>query len=149
MAEAEQFAVALDAFVKKAKGRADTVVRKIVLDIGTRVVMRSPVGDPSLWEGPAPKGYTGGRFRANWQYGENAAPSGVLDERDPSGIQVVNRIASSIQPQAAGKVHFLTNNLPYAMRLETGWSQQAPQGMVGITVREYRSIVANAVKALS
>ncbi len=70
------FTLQLKAFAEKAKGNADLVVRKVVLDIGTRVVLRSPVGDPDLWEGKAPKGYVGGRFRGNWQYG-NFSGAGV------------------------------------------------------------------------
>jgi hypothetical protein len=42
-------------------------------------------------------------------------------------------------------VHFLTNNLPYALRLEYGWSKnQAPAGMVGLAVAEFQSIVRDA-----
>ncbi|NBT33816.1 MAG: hypothetical protein EBT13_18445 [Rhodobacteraceae bacterium] len=31
---------------------------------------------------------------------------------------------------------YIQNNLPYANRLENGWSGQAPQGMVALTVAE-------------
>ncbi len=146
MAE-ESFVLDMTNFVKKAKGNMDLVVRKVVLDIGTRIVMRSPVGDPSKWEGPAPKGYTGGRFRANWQYGENVAPNGTLDARDPAGTATVVKLSGAVKPDAAGKLHYLTNNLPYAMPLERGWSQQAPAGMVGITIREFANVVNKAAAA--
>jgi hypothetical protein len=148
MADANKFVVDLAALVKKAKGNMDLVVRKIVLDTGTRIVMRSPVGDGSLWRSPPPKGYTGGRFRANWQYGEGAIPQGTSTAIDPSGAVSLARIAG-VRPEAAGKVHYLTNNLPYAMRLETGWSRQAPGGMVALAVREFQSVVAAAAKAVN
>jgi hypothetical protein len=45
---------------------------------------------------------------------------------------------------AAGKVHYITNNLPYAWRLEHGHSKQAPAGMVGLTVVEFAGIVDKA-----
>lgn len=144
----DKFALDLSRFAKKATGNIDQVVRKVVLDIGTRIVMRSPVGDASHWSSPPPKGYTGGRFRANWQYAENAIPAGVLPDIDPSGRASLKRIGS-IAPDAGGKIHYIVNNLPYAQRLEYGWSKsQAPQGMVGITIVEYQSIVANAAKAV-
>lgn len=146
MSTPQQFALQMDAFIQKAKGNMDKVVRKVVIDIGTRVVMRSPVGDPSHWMHPAPKGYTGGHFRANWQYGENARPDGISGAIDKSGQVSISRITGGVQPGAAGKVHYIVNNLPYAMRLETGWSKQAPAGMVGITVREYQAIVARAAE---
>ena len=49
-----------------------------------------------------------------------------------------------IPAKAAGTVHVWINNLPYAQRLEDGWSKQAPSGMVGLAVREFRSIVESA-----
>lgn len=138
------FAADISAFVKKANGNMDLVVRKVVLDLGTSVVFRSPVGDPSTWAGPAPAGYTGGRFRANWQYGEMTMPSGVVDATDPSGSKTIGKLVSMVKEGAAGKVHFLANNLPYAERIETGWSKQAPAGVVGLAVREFVAVVERA-----
>lgn len=145
----DKFSVDVSAFVKKAKANMDAVVRKIVLDLGTRVVLRSPVGDPSGWAHPAPKGYTGGRFRANWQYSIVAPETGVLNVADKSGQVSIARITSGMPKGAAGWVHFIVNNLPYAKRLETGWSRQAPAGMVGLAVKEFQAIVARAAKAVN
>ena len=44
-----QFAMDIARFVEQTKGRQDVVVRKIALELLTRVVMRSPVGNPELW----------------------------------------------------------------------------------------------------
>lgn len=149
MSDGKQFALDLSAWVKKAKGNMDGVVRKVVLDLGTRIVMRSPVGDGSHWKSPPPPGYIGGRFRANWQYGEATRPAGTLLAIDPKGNSTVTKLVAGVKPDAAGKIHWLTNNLPYAQRLEYGWSKrQAPAGMVGITVTEYQTIVRNAVAAV-
>jgi hypothetical protein len=146
----EQFTIDLTAFVKKAKGRADALVRKVVLDLGARVVMRSPVGDASYWKNPPPKGYTGGHFRANWQYGESVRPSGNVEGVDKSGRLALGKMGSKVRLDgAAGRTHFLVNNLPYALRIEHGWSaRQAPNGVVGVTVIEYRQVVRNALRAI-
>jgi hypothetical protein len=144
----EKFVLDLTAFVNKAKGNFDQVVRKVILDVGTRLVLRSPVGQPALWKGPAPKGYTGGRFRANWQYGDSVRPRGVIDAVDLSGASSVARVASGAARTAAGRLHYLTNNLPYAMALERGHSKQAPAGMVGLVVREWQGIVDRAAQAV-
>lgn len=146
------FGMDLKAFAAKAKGNADLVVRKVVIDMGTEIVSRSPVGDPTHWDadfksvmaaqGWSYKGYVGGRFRANWQYGTASKPDGVLDTTDKSGGQAIARISGSVPTNAAGKVHFLTNNLPYALRLENGYSKQAPSGMVGLTVLKFQQYVA-------
>jgi|SRR5690242_11445466 len=135
MAKPDKFALDLTALTVKYKGRLDAVVRKVVLDLGTRIILRSPVKT--------------GRFRANWQYGLGAPPEGTTLEVDKSGAATLRTLTRSVvQQDAAGKIHWLTNNLPYAVRLEYGWSKQAPAGMVGVTVREYQRVVRDAAKAV-
>ncbi len=75
----------------------------------------------------AGKGYVGGRFRANW----NVA-AGTPDRTTTDATQ---RARSDAEAQKAlslelGGVIYMTNSLPYAKRLEDGWSKQAPTGMV-------------------
>lgn len=150
MSKGRDFTVNLSAFIKKGRANMDAVVRKIVLDMSTSIVMRSPVGDGTLWKNPPPKGYIGGRFRANWQYGNMAEPSGELPDIDPSGQASIARITAGLPPiGAAGMVHMIRNNLPYSERLETGWSKQASAGMVGLTVVEFASTVEAAVRAIN
>jgi len=43
------FTLDITKFVEKAKGNVDTVIRKVAADLLTRVVQRSPVGNPELW----------------------------------------------------------------------------------------------------
>jgi hypothetical protein len=139
------FALDVSKWVEKVKGREDTVVRKISLDMFSRVVMRSPVGQPKLWKHPAPPGYVGGRFRNNWYVSIDTPSNESNSKPDASGEGSLGRIRGSLTEIHAGMRIFLTNNLPYAWRLETGWSTQAPSGMVGITVTEFQSIVDKAV----
>lgn len=141
------FTADLSRAVESRKDRMGTIVRKVVIDIGARVVMRSPVGDPSIWVSPPPAGYAGGRFRANWQYGFNAAPVGDLPDIDPSGEASNKRIRIGVTAAPVAGMHYIANNLPYATRLERGHSSQAPSGMVGLTLIEYRGIVGEAARA--
>jgi len=130
--------------------RANAVVRKVVIDVGTSLVMKSPVGDADYWIMPPPEGYVGGRFRANWQYGLNAPDIGTSEAVDQSGTGTIGNIVSSIPGKAGGEIHYITNSLPYASRLEDGWSRrQAPHGMVAITIVEFQPIVAAAARALA
>lgn len=140
-----KFGLDMKAFCKKYEDRLDVVVRKTLLSLGTNLVLRSPVGDPSLWKTPAPAGYVGGRFRANWQYGFNVPVSGNLDKVDADGKGTIDNMNNRMQQQDASGIHFITNNLPYANRLEYGHSSQAPQGMVGITVVEFNDYITKAV----
>jgi len=96
---------------KSIKAAAD-VVRKSAHEVFARVVKRSPVGDPDKWQSKPPPGYKGGTtFRGAWQF------------------------------QQVGPEFHIFNNLPYALPLEHGWSQQAPHGMVKVTVTEWNDIV--------
>ncbi len=138
------FALDLSKFAAKAKDNMDAVVRKTVLDIGARIVEKSPVGDATLWQSPPPPGYVGGRFRANWQYAFASVPVGDLPDIDPTGAMSISRISTGLNSAPGAGIHYLCNNLPYAKRLEDGWSSQAPAGMVGLTVLEFQAVVKKA-----
>lgn len=141
------FAADLNKFADKVKGRADDVVGDVVLQLAQAVDRRSPVGDASYWISKPPKGYVGGHFRANWQLGADAIPAGEVAGVDPTGANAQGRILASIPEDAAGKVYYLVNNAPYARRLEDGWSRQAPQGMVALSVIDFPQMVDQAVAA--
>jgi hypothetical protein len=133
-------------FVDRAKERANDVVRNVVIEVGTSIVMRTPVGNPTLWKRKPPPGYVGGRARGNWQCDVSAAPEGDLPDIDATGSVSIARITAAIPDAAAGKRYYLTNNLPYAMELEVNHhSSQAPNGMVGLAVLEFQQIVKAAV----
>lgn len=140
------FSSDLAKFSAKTNSKLDRVVKKIVIDMGTRIVLRTPVGEPSTWQSPAPPGYVGGRARANWQYGNGEMPQGVLDFVDKGGNSTVNKIIGGVQASKAASIHWVANNLPYIKRLEEGWSDQAPQGMVRLTVLEFEQTIRDALK---
>ena len=112
----------------KTERKLDLAVRKISLELFSRVILRSPVDT--------------GRFRANWQVAIGTMPNGTLDLTDASGTATVSKATARSAGVKAGDVIYLANNLPYAQRLEDGYSGQAPAGMVGLTVQEFQSIAA-------
>lgn len=126
-----------------AGDKLDQVVRGTLLDLSRRVIMRTPVGDPSGWQNPPPPGYVGGTARGNWQVSYGSPEPGVLARTDQSGQTTIADVAQQTE-LAGGNVWYLTNNLPYIQRLEfEGWSDQSPQGMVRISLSELdRSIDA-------
>lgn len=97
----------------------------------------------------APAGYTGGRFRGNWQVGLDAQPDGETGRIDKSGnmtLAVGNYMLE--QFKVGTKAIYFTNNVPYAYRLEFGHSSQAPSGMIRITAEDavkYFTEAANEV----
>lgn len=135
-------------FVAKTTRRNNAIVRKLVIDMGTSLVMKTPVGNPTLWKNPdgAPAGYVGGAARANWQYGNGAMPEGALDLIDKGGNSTINRIIGGVQASPVASIHWIANNLPYIERLETGWSTQAPQGMLRLTVAEFEPTIRAVLK---
>jgi hypothetical protein len=147
------FAEQLSAFAEKTKQKHDVIVRRVVLQIGASLVERSPVGNPDLWAANqngkvAGKGYVGGRFRANWQISAGDRASGVIDAIDASGDVSMARISAFVAALQAGGVVYITNNLPYAQKLEYGHSKQAPAGMVRITAVEFQAYVDRILKEL-
>jgi hypothetical protein len=143
------FAEDIAKFAAKCNGNADQVVRKIVLDIGSRVIERTPVGDPSYWQKPAPPGYVGGMARGAWSHSVGTLDKEVFDTIDASGSVSNARISSSVPVKAAGLVHFIQNSLPYIQALEDGHSPQCPpNGMVGLTVTEFQQVINQAIGEL-
>lgn len=125
------FSLDISKWVEKAQGRIDLVVRKISLDLFSRVILRSPVDT--------------GRFRGNWSVAIGSVPDGVLELNDKSGSATVSKATAAVANVKAGDVIYLVNNLPYGPRLEYGWSKQAPAGMVRVTIQEFGGAVADAV----
>lgn len=102
--------------------------------------------------GLQPKGYVGGRFRANWQLGVGEMPKGELFQKSPpatdfpSGDQTIARNLRKIPAAAGGRIYYLVNNLPYGQPLEDGHSTQCPPGgMVKLTMMEFSQFVNAAV----
>lgn len=128
----EQFKREFGRLLQRAGDKVDAVVRKAAIDVGTSLVMKSPVDT--------------GRFRGNWQFGIGKVNQDVSSEVDKSGAASVGRIVAGVGQWGNYQTMFMTNSLPYAIRLEYGWSQQSPQGMVRITVIEFKAAVRKALR---
>lgn len=139
------FALDLRKFAEKAKIRADDAVGRIVIGVAAELDKRSPVGDASYWKTKPPAGYVGGHFRANWQLGIGSLPTGEIVGVDPSGTKTQATIMAAVPEDASGRVYWLANNVPYALRIEDGWAYKAPQGVVGLTQALFHDIVTAAV----
>ena len=67
---------------------------------------------------------------------------------DPSAGTARTLLKTQVDGWKPGQTIFITNSLPYAMRLEHGYSKQAPAGMVKLTVQNYAQAVAKAAREL-
>lgn len=125
---ARQFGLALAEFARKLP--AEHLVpfhKKITLEALARIVRRSPVDT--------------GRFRGNWQTSIGQPAAGTVEKLDPSGSDALREGASAIADLQPFSITYLANNLPYAERLEDGYSEQAPSGMVALTFAELEKAV--------
>lgn len=122
----------LELFAKKTNTNMITVVREFALAMGTSLIYKSPVDT--------------GRFRGNWMWGLSVPNTRTDGPNDKSGGLALDRMISGAKNMALGQQVFITNSLPYAQRLEYGWSKQAPAGMVRLTVREYRHFLKTALE---
>ena len=117
------FSLDLSRAIKKAKGKQELVVKKVMLEAFSKVVMKSPV--------------LSGRFKGNWQASIGTYSKTPIETIDRDGSATISKIKSSIASMSLnGQTIYLCNALPYAVRLERGWSKQAPMGMVRLTLAE-------------
>ena len=122
------FALDLSKACEKAKGQAEIMARKVMLDLFSRVIMKSPVDT--------------GRFRANWNVGYGSPDKTTTNATDSA----LGRVQTEIATAKLGGSIWLSNSLPYSHVLEFGrasgkpGSLQAPQGMVRISLIEITSV---------
>ena len=117
-------------FVAKANGNINLVIRKIALDLFSRVIMKTPVDE--------------GRARGSWSVAIGAIPPDEVHVNDKDGSVTLARVAAATLGLKAGDIVYMTSSLDYIKALEYGHSKQAPAGMVRITVQEFPGVVAKA-----
>lgn len=97
-----------------------------------------------------------GRARANWNISVGNVDSSTTEETKKSGLKYKE---SDINPNGDESI-YISNNLPYITTLEyggyskssktgktvNGFSKQAPNGMVGVTLANSENIFNEAVK---
>lgn len=130
----EIFSLGLAEALEAAQENAEQVFRSAAFDLFSKIIQRTPVDT--------------GRARANWQLTirspdlkkigrgrkRKATTAKLLSDKRKAEIVALDRLYEDWKP---GYSVWITNNLPYINRLETGtWSDQAPQGMVAISIAE-------------
>jgi len=132
----------LNGAMKQINTAVEKAIRGAAIELFSEIVKRTPVGNPTLWAGPAAAGYTGGSLRGNWQTSLRSPNYGELAAKDAAGGQAIAKGAGKIKKfKLKDKSIFFTNNLPYADRVEHGWSKQRPEGMVRVTVKQFKPII--------
>lgn len=124
-----KFTLDIQAFVAKAKKNPEIVMRQVSMKLFSAIILGSPVDT--------------GRFRNNW-FASGATPSReTTTYTGKQGTAAVARVSKVItEARGYGWTELtLTNNLPYAQRLEYGWSKQAPVGMVRVNIARFNTLL--------
>ena len=119
------------------------ITRVATIETINYAINKSPVANPDLWVwfNPTtqtyvdyvaykgyPEGMTAGRFRSNWFLSTIAPSQRETKEVKPKGA-LIQLLTEQVINSPYSSRYFLTNNLPYAERLDNGWSTQAPNGI--------------------
>ena len=117
----------LRAIEKKTNEALEKVVKGSYNELFNRTILRSPVRD--------------GYFKSNWLAGYSFAPDTFYStDRDSIGLMKMKLNEFDINAQ-----FYFTNSLPYAQRLEYGYSDQAPNGMVRLGKAEFPQIAQEQI----
>ncbi len=119
-------------FLELPAKRANYVKKMAAIEVYARITVKSPV--------------LTGRFRQGWNCSINGISFGIPDPA-PSEYAKEGRVFYSLDGNRAQDAFmsvkidddlFIANSLPYAERLNNGWSAQAPAHFVELTVEEVK-----------
>lgn len=102
------FGADLAAFAAKSGESLDRIIRQTTIELGNRIIDATPVDE--------------GRAQGNWQTTTGAPAADEIDRVGEAGALAELKQNTG----GVGTVTYITNNLPYIMRLEQGWSDQSP-----------------------
>lgn len=107
---------------------AEEVVKVTAISLFTGIINASPVGNSSLWKSKyTPDGYVGGTYRSNHFLSLGSPSNKVTSNRSEKSKRIKEVLQIATMPYNSS--YWLTNNLPYAERIEAGHSTQAPLGV--------------------
>lgn len=113
-------------FIKTVINNTESHVKKVI-EVGLQsVVVSSPVMD--------------GAYRGNHRLTLNKIDESFdLKIQDKSGGPTIEKNKAELVSFKLGDTLYIQNNAPYAVRLENGWSQQAPHGVYTIAFQKMSS----------
>jgi len=126
MDNVREFNLAIDRYVDTdVPEQVEAAQQKIALQGLRGVVMKTPVRS--------------GRARGSWITTINTPSEKISGRKTKSGNSTITSGSSVITQAPAFSTIWMTSNLPYIERLEGGYSEQSPNGMVATTVAELES----------
>lgn len=114
------------------------MVRALALEAMMRIMLKNPVDT--------------GRSRANWNVSIGEPDTRAIWNLTVNDWAAREALGAATIEKAnffSGDELYITNGIEYIKRLEEGYSKQAPQGMVGVTVAELRPVADEIARRLS
>ena len=140
------------AFARRANMSVGKTIRGSAIVLFRGIIKMSPVDT--------------GRFRANWMVGMKTPSTETTESTDKTGGTTAMNMAQYINAQKDSYEFTMANNLPYAHVLEyggykpgfvgpqqntsrsvNGYSRQAPNGMVRVSVAKFNAILDEQARA--
>lgn len=145
------FALQIDKWCTETEEKLETVMHYGITEFCRRLIARTPYGMPERWVAHrAPPGYRPGTARAGWHVSSGAPVVALPSRPDVTGQLTLSTIVAALPGQISGKVLYISNNVPYIEELERGHSPQSPpNAMVGLTVMEFNTIVAQKTREVA
>jgi hypothetical protein len=97
---------------ERNKQKLGEVVKEAVRDLGSQMIDNSPVAS--------------GQFKNNWKGSIGAIDTDASADANPSGADAKASIEAALDAWKPGETLIVSNSLPYANRIEYGWSEAAP-----------------------
>ena len=106
----------INAFKVKAMSQSEAKIKKAFIGLSSDIIADTPVKS--------------GRLKNNWFVSVNQGSNETTERTGNESIGRVNAVKFKL-----GDTLYLTNNLPYAERIEfMGWSKKSPKGMVRVNI---------------
>ena len=136
---------------KQIDAKKELIFEQAVINFADRIIEKSPVGRPDLWESTPPKDYAEGHYVANWQFVESVSDAKEIDDIDPDTTYTREKLHHQIRDLVKSKKlkqFRLVNAAPYAQQIEDGWAihnfHTPPQGVMATTLLEWDDCIKDA-----
>lgn len=133
------FSLDLTKAIENIKDDVEETISGSLFVLFGNVIKRTPVGNPTLWKNSPPSGYIGGTLRNSWHCTFSAPSSEGRRKAEQNGAGSIDSL-NILGSYKIGQSVYLTNNLPYALPVEMGWSSQAPAGMARVAIAEAQAV---------
>lgn len=120
-------------FIRNFEAEKDFIFKEATTRVANSIIRLAPVDE--------------GDYVADWDANIGGWPTDTQQAPDPKKRKTRQRLKQIIENLKYGDAIFFENNDPASIKLEFGYSSQAPQGVIRLTVRKWRGFVRGAAIA--